>query len=313
MAAGEGTRMRSSLPKMLHPVCGRPMIAWPVLAAREAGAGRVCVIVSPDRDLTAALPDGTETVVQPQPDGTGGAVRAALDIVRESETVFIVNGDHPLITPELIADAIEAHRGAAAAATVITVDRDDPESLGRIVRGASGDFDRIVETKHPEGVPAEVLAIGEVNTNTFVFDAGPLADAVGRISDQNPAGEYYIGDALADLREQGLRVLAHKVDDVTAHIGVNTRAELAVVNAEARRRILHRHMLEGVTVTDPANTWIDADVEIGADATIEPGTSLRGRTAVGSGSWATRRSAATPISGPERSPPTGTDSANTAR
>jgi bifunctional UDP-N-acetylglucosamine pyrophosphorylase/glucosamine-1-phosphate N-acetyltransferase len=283
MAAGEGTRMRSSLPKMLHPVCGRPMIAWPVLAARKAGAERVCVIVSPDRDLSSALPEGTETVVQPESDGTGGAIRAALDIVRASALVVVVNGDHPLITGELIADAVDAHREAGAAATVVTVDREDPTSLGRVIRDSSGDFERIVETKYPEGIPAEVLAIHEVNTNTFVFDASALGDAIERVSNDNAAGEYYIGDALRLIREEGGRVLVHKVDDVSVNIGVNTRAELAVASAVARGRILERHMLAGVTVTDPEAAWVDADVEIEPDVVIEPGTTLRGRTRIGRG------------------------------
>jgi bifunctional UDP-N-acetylglucosamine pyrophosphorylase/glucosamine-1-phosphate N-acetyltransferase len=283
MAAGEGTRMRSSLPKMLHPVCGRPMIAWPVLAARKAGAERVCVIVSPDRDLSSALPEGTETVVQPESDGTGGAIRAALDIVRASALVVVVNGDHPLITGELIADAVDAHREAGAAATVVTVDREDPTSLGRVIRDSSGDFERIVETKYPEAIPAEVLAIHEVNTNTFVFDASALGDAIERVSNDNAAGEYYIGDALRLIREEGGRVLVHKVDDVSVNIGVNTRAELAVASAVARGRILERHMLAGVTVTDPEAAWVDADVEIEPDVVIEPGTTLRGRTRIGRG------------------------------
>jgi bifunctional UDP-N-acetylglucosamine pyrophosphorylase/glucosamine-1-phosphate N-acetyltransferase len=281
MAAGEGTRMRSSVPKMLHSVCGRPMVAWPVHAAREAGAERVCVIVSPERDLTAALPKGTETVVQPQPDGTGGAIRAALGAIAGADTVVVLNGDHPLVTAEHLAEVVAVHRDAGTAATVVTVDRDDPKSLGRVVRDAAGDFDRIVETKHPEGVPPEVLAIHEVNTNTFVFDAAVLADAIGRIDNDNAAGEYYIGDALRLMREEGKRVLAHKVDDVSVNVGVNNRAELAAVAAEARRRILERHMLAGVTITDPGATWIDADVEIEPDAVVEPGTTLRGHTRIG--------------------------------
>ncbi len=284
MAAGEGTRMRSSVPKMLHPVCGRPMVAWPVLAAREAGAERVCVIVSPERDASAALPDGTETVVQPTPNGTGGAVRAALDAVGGADTVLVINGDHPLITPELINELAEAHRAAGAAGTVVTVDRNDPEFLGRVVREPNGDFDRIVETKHLEGVSPEVLAIHEVNTNTFAFDGDALADAISKLDNDNPAREYYIGDTLRILREEGKRVLAHKVRDVSVNIGVNTRAELATVSAEARRRILERHMIAGVTVTDPDATWIDADVEIDPDVVVEPGTTLRGRTRVGRGS-----------------------------
>jgi len=281
MAAGEGTRMRSSVPKMLHPVCGRPMVAWPVLAARDAGAERVCVIVSPERNLSAALPDGTETVVQSHPDGTGGAIRAALDVIADADTVVVLNGDHPLVTGEHLEEVAKVHRDARAAATVVTVDRDDPESLGRVVRDAAGEFERIVETKHPEGIAPEILAIHEVNTNTFAFDAAALADAISRIDNDNAAGEYYIGDALKLLREEGKRIVAHKVDDVTVNIGVNNRAELATVAAEVRRRILERHMLAGVTVTDPGATWIEADVEIEPDAVIEPGTTLRGQTRIG--------------------------------
>ena len=206
MAAGEGTRMRSSVPKMLHPVCGRPMVAWPVLAAREAGAERVCVIVSPARDLSSALPEGTETAVQTHSDGTGGAVRAALGVIQGSDTVIVMNGDHPLVTPEALEDTYRAHTDSGAAATVVSVEREDAESLGRVVRDANGDFERIVETKYPEGVPAEILAIHEVNTNTFAFDAEALADALGRITNDNSAREYYIGDALpADARGRQAR------------------------------------------------------------------------------------------------------------
>jgi bifunctional UDP-N-acetylglucosamine pyrophosphorylase / glucosamine-1-phosphate N-acetyltransferase len=282
MAAGEGTRMRSSLPKVLHPVCGRPMVAWPVLAAREAGAGRVAVIVSPDHDVSGALPDGTETVVQPQPDGTGGAIRAAIDLIRDAEHVVILNGDHPLISAEMLGELLAAHREAGAAATLLSVDVDDPGSYGRIVRDADGGFERIVETKNPEGVPPEILAIHEINTNAFVFDAGALVGALGRITNDNDAGEYYLGDVLPLLRDDG-GVVIHKTDDVAVNLGVNTQVELAEANAEARRRILARHMLAGVTVVDPAATWIDADVEIEPDATIEPGCTLRGLTRIGRG------------------------------
>jgi bifunctional UDP-N-acetylglucosamine pyrophosphorylase/glucosamine-1-phosphate N-acetyltransferase len=281
MAAGEGTRMRSSVPKMLHPVCGRPMVAWPVLAAREAGAERVCVIVSPERDLADALPDGTETAVQAESDGTGGAIRAALDVIAGADTVVVLNGDHPLVTADHLVEVAQVHREAGAAATIVTVERPDPESLGRVVRDAGGDFERIVETKHPEGIPPEILAINEVNTNTFAFDAEALTDAINRITNDNAAGEYYIGDALNLMRAEGKRVLAHKVDDLSVNIGVNNRAELAKVSAIARHRILEGHMLAGVTVTDPGATWIDADVEIEPDALIEPGTTLRGGTRIG--------------------------------
>ena len=286
MAAGEGTRMRSSLPKVLHPVCGRPMVAWPVLAAREAGADRVAVIVSPDRDLTPGLPDGTETVIQPEPDGTGGAVRAAHDLVRDSDTVVVLSGDHPLITGDIVAALLETHRaaGAGAGATVMTVELDDPGAYGRIVRDADGDIERIVETKNPEEVAAEVLAISEINTGTYAFDAEPLMEALDHLDNDNSAGEFYLGDVLPMLRDAGRRVIAHKATDPNVNVGVNNRVDLAAVTAVARRQILERHMLAGVTVVDPDSTWIDVDVEIAADATIEPGCLLRGATTVGADS-----------------------------
>ena len=181
MAAGEGTRMHSTLPKVLHPVCGRPMVAWPVIAAQDAGADRIAVIVSPDRDLTPGLPNGTETVVQPEADGTGGAIRAAHDIVRASDTVVVLSGDHPLITAEIVTGLLETHRAAGAAATVMTIELDDPGAYGRIIRDADGDIARIVETKDPSGVPPDELAVREINTGTYAFAAEPLLGALDRL------------------------------------------------------------------------------------------------------------------------------------
>jgi bifunctional UDP-N-acetylglucosamine pyrophosphorylase / glucosamine-1-phosphate N-acetyltransferase len=283
MAAGEGTRMRSSLPKVLHPVCGRPMVAWPILAAREAGAGRIATIVSPDRDIVSGLPDKVQVVTQPEPDGTGGAIRAALPLIREFETVLVLSGDHPLVSTETIAELLATHEETGAAATVMTAVLDDPGSYGRIVRDESGDLARIVEAKAPGDATAEELAIREVNAGTYAFAAAPLADALERIGNDNAQGEYYLGDVLPLIREAGLRVAVHAAPDTTVMLGVNTRAELALAEAEARRRILEAHMLAGVTIVDPASTWVDAGVKIAADTRIEPGTSLRGGTEVGAG------------------------------
>src|SRR3954447_15812861 len=143
MAAGSGTRMRSQTPKMLHPVCGRPMVAWPILAAREAGAGRVGAIVSPGRHISARLPGGVETVEQPQPDGTGGAIRAALPLIEEAETVLVLSGDVPRISGELIGGLVEAHQASDAAATMLTIELDDPGAYGRVVRTAAGDVEAV--------------------------------------------------------------------------------------------------------------------------------------------------------------------------
>jgi bifunctional UDP-N-acetylglucosamine pyrophosphorylase/glucosamine-1-phosphate N-acetyltransferase len=284
MAAGEGTRMRSSLPKMLHPVCGRPMVAWPILAAREAGAGRVAAIVSPGRDISAGFPGEVETVVQPQPDGTGGAVRAALPLIEEAETVLVLSGDHALISPETISGFLAAHASSPAAATMLTIELDDPASYGRVVRGAGGEVERVVEAKAAgDANPAE-LAIREINAGTYAFDATPLAAALAGLSNDNAQGEYYLPDVFPALREAGHAVAAHLADDVAVTMGINNRVDLAAVEAEARRRILAAHMLAGATVVDPGTTWVDADVKIAADARIEPGTSLRGATEVGAGS-----------------------------
>jgi bifunctional UDP-N-acetylglucosamine pyrophosphorylase/glucosamine-1-phosphate N-acetyltransferase len=282
MAAGEGTRMRSSLPKMLHPVCGRPMVAWPILASRVAGAGRIAAIVSPQHDLSGALPEGTETVVQPEANGTGGAARAALELIRESETVLFLSGDHPVIGPDSVSDLLEAHAGTEAAATMLTIELEDPGVYGRVVRDGEDWVERVFEPKGA-GDAAE-LAIREINAGSYAFDAGPLAEALEGLSADNPQGEYLLPDVFPALRASGLKVAAHRTDDLAVTMGVNNRIELAEAEAEARQRILESHMRAGVTVVDPASTWIDADVEIAADTRIEPGTSLRGRTEVGEAS-----------------------------
>ena len=276
--------MRSSTPKMLHPVCGRAMVAWPILAARGTGsAGRVAAIVSPGHDISAGLPEQVETVEQPKSDGTGGAIRAALPLIEESETVLVLSGDVPLISTETISELLEAHQATDAAATMLTIELDDPGSYGRVVRGAGGGVERVVEAKADGDADPAQLAIREINAGTYVFDAEPLAAALLTLSNDNAQGEYYLPDVFPALREAGRVVAAHLADDLAVTMGVNNRVDLAAVEAEARRRLLEAHMLAGVTVVDPASTWIEADVEIAADARIEPGTSLRGETTVATG------------------------------
>ncbi|HWN72206.1 MAG TPA: bifunctional UDP-N-acetylglucosamine diphosphorylase/glucosamine-1-phosphate N-acetyltransferase GlmU [Solirubrobacterales bacterium] len=283
MAAGQGTRMRSSTPKMLHPVCGRPMVAWPIVAAREAGAGRVAAIVSPGRDLSAGLPEDVETVEQPVADGTGGAIRAALPLVEAAETVLVLSGDVPLISKETIAGLLEAHRSSQAAATMLTIELDDPGSYGRVVRDSDGWVERVVEAKAAGDAEQWQLEIREINAGTYAFDAAPLAQALQGLSNDNAQGEYYLPDVFPALCATGHSVAAHLADDPAVTMGINNRVDLAAVEAEGRRRLLEVHMLAGVTVVDPASTWVDAGVEIAADARIEPGTTLRGQTAIGEG------------------------------
>lgn len=276
--------MRSSLPKMLHPVCGRAMVAWPIIAAREAGAGRVVAIVSPHQNIVPGLPDKVQIVTQPRPDGTGGAIRAALPLIEEAETVLVLSGDVPLISAATISGLLESHAGSGAAATMLTIELDDPGSYGRVVRTGSGEVERVVEAKTAGDATPEQLAIREVNAGTYAFQAGPLAEALAGLSNDNAQGEYYLPDVLPALRGAGHSVGAYLADDLAVTMGVNNRADLAAVEAEARRRILAAHMLAGVTVVDPGSTWVDAEVELAADVRLEPGTSLRGVTEVGAGS-----------------------------
>ena len=278
LAAGQGTRMRSKTPKVLHEICGRPMIAWPVAAARDAGAGRVVVVDGPARALEGHLPEGVETAVQPEPNGTGGAVQAAADRLGDG-TVLILNGDVPLVTAEAIADLLRAHANSGAQGTLATMRLDDPTGYGRVVRNADGTVARVAETKAEGDATPEELAIAEVNAGVYAFEAGPLRDALDRLTPDNAQGELYLPAVLDHLG----RVGAHELHDPTLLLGINDRADLAVVRAHAQARIHRAHMRAGVTIVDPASTLIDADVRIGPETTVEPSTFLRGETAVGEG------------------------------
>jgi len=243
----------------------------------------VVAIVSPGRDLSAGLPEGVETVEQPQPDGTGGAIRAALPMIEESETVLVLSGDVPLLSAATISDLLEAHEGSEAAATMLTIELDDPGAYGRVVRTSDGWVERVAEAKGAGDAEQWELEIREINAGTYAFDAEPLAAALRQLSNDNAQGEYYLPDVFPALRDTGRYVAAHRADDLAVTMGINNRVDLAAVETEARRRLLEAHMLAGVTVVDPASTWIDAGVEIAADARIEPGTTLRGETAIGEG------------------------------
>jgi bifunctional UDP-N-acetylglucosamine pyrophosphorylase/glucosamine-1-phosphate N-acetyltransferase len=272
LAAGEGTRMRSAVPKMLHPLCGRPLVLWPVLAAREAGAERIVVVDGPERKLADTLPDWVDVVVQEAPSGTGDAVKAALPLTGR---VVILMGDVPLITAAAIAELAAAHTTGATMATMVL---DDPGRYGRVVRADDGSVERVVETKADGDATPEQLAIAEVNTGIYCFDGDALAQALAQISADNAQGEYYLPDVLPLMP-----AAAHVVDDPALTLGVNDRADLAAVRTIAQARVHRHHMLNGVTIVDPASTAIDADVAIGQDTTIEPHTTIKRGTAIGAG------------------------------
>jgi bifunctional UDP-N-acetylglucosamine pyrophosphorylase / glucosamine-1-phosphate N-acetyltransferase len=282
IAAGEGTRMRSALPKVLHPLCGRPLILWPVIAALQAGAGKVIVVDNPKRRLEDRLPDEVELAIQHEPRGTGDAVAAAGSHIDATSTVVVINGDVPLITPEAIRELVEAHEASGAAGTVATMEPEDPADYGRVLRDAHGNVERIVEAKAGGDATPEQRAIREVNTGVYAFDGGSLLAALAQLAPDNAQNELYLPDVLPKLTQAGKAIHAHVVTDFTLTLGVNDRVDLALVTKLAQQRIHERHMRAGVTIVDPASTLIDAGAEIGRDTVVEPSTFIRGATQIGS-------------------------------
>ncbi|HZL54710.1 MAG TPA: bifunctional UDP-N-acetylglucosamine diphosphorylase/glucosamine-1-phosphate N-acetyltransferase GlmU [Solirubrobacteraceae bacterium] len=295
LAAGQGTRMRSKTPKVLHELCGRPMLLWPVQAALEAGARRVVVVDSPLRALEEVLPAGVDLAVQPRSDGTGGAVAAAiaqlvagldpeLDPGLDARaTVVVLSGDVPLVSAEMIRGLAEAHARGDAPATMVTTVLEDPTGYGRVVRGSDGAVERVVETKKDGDASTEELELKEVNTGIFAFDAGALMQALPRLTAENAQGELYLPQVLDILRADGRAVEAHRLEDESLVLGVNDRVALAKVRKLAQRAIHERHMRAGVSILDPDATVIDVDVEIGEDTVIEPFTTIKGSTRIGEG------------------------------
>jgi bifunctional UDP-N-acetylglucosamine pyrophosphorylase/glucosamine-1-phosphate N-acetyltransferase len=273
--------MRSSLPKVLHPLLGRPIIAWTIAAAREAGAGTIVVVDGPEGRLADHLPDGVVTATQQEPNGTGDAVQAAAPQIGDDETVVVVLGDVPLIDPATIEGLVNAHEEAGAAATMLTAEFEDATGYGRVVRDAEGQVERVVETKVEGDATPEELAIREINTGIFAFRGKALKDALGQIEAANAQGELYLPDVLPRMREAGLTVGGHVATDANVTRGINDRADLARVRDIAQQQINERHMKAGVTLIDPRTTYIDATVTIGHDTTIEPSCVLRGETNVG--------------------------------
>ncbi|MGH2915363.1 MAG: bifunctional UDP-N-acetylglucosamine diphosphorylase/glucosamine-1-phosphate N-acetyltransferase GlmU [Solirubrobacteraceae bacterium] len=283
LAAGQGTRMRSAVPKLLHPLCGRPLVSWPVRAARDCGAARVVVVDSPQRPLAPALGEGIEVAVQERPLGTADAVRAALAALSDASVgpVIVINGDAPLVTAQTLRGLADAHARNGAAATIATMVLDDPSGYGRVVRSPDGTVERVVETKAQGDASEAQLSIREVSSGMFAFDGAALAHALAEVRADNAQGEHYLPDVLAILRARERSVVAHELADREELLGVNDRVALAQVTAIAQRRIHAAHMRSGVTIVNPAATTIDCRVTIEADAVIEPCTSLHGETAIG--------------------------------
>src|SRR3954452_23804313 len=281
MAAGLGTRMRSELPKVLHPVAGKPMVGWVIDAARSAGAAEVVCIVRPGDGVEEGLPDGVAVARQEQGEGTGSAVLAARHRLEGGGSFVVLSGDHPLVSQELIEQLVATHSGERAAATLLTTKDPDPSGCGRVVRAGDGSVDRIVETKYPDRVPAEELAVREINIGTYVFEGPQLVEALGRAEPID--GEINLTEVFPILSADGSRVAVEETKDVLSALGINSRVELMEAERRAQRRLIEGHARNGVSFLSPETTSVEAGVEIGEDTTIAPGVSLRGATRAGSG------------------------------
>ncbi|XVV04578.1 bifunctional UDP-N-acetylglucosamine diphosphorylase/glucosamine-1-phosphate N-acetyltransferase GlmU [Actinosynnema sp. CA-248983] len=290
LAAGEGTRMRSATPKVLHRIAGRSLVEHAVRAAAGTDPDHLAVVVGHGRAAVTAHLDSLSTgldrkvtvAVQEQQKGTGHAVGCGLAELPTdlTGTVLVTYGDVPLLDAQTLNDLLVEHGNAGNAVTVLTAIVPDPTGYGRIVRNQAGEVEGIVEQK--DATPVQ-QSINEINSGVYAFDAEVLRDGLSRLSTDNAQGELYLTDVLSIARGDGKRVGAVITGDAWLVEGVNDRVQLARLGAELNRRIVEQWMRAGVTVIDPATTWVDADVQIGRDATIEPGVQLRAGTVVGEG------------------------------
>ncbi len=286
LAAGAGTRMRSKKMKVLHEMCGRSLIGHVIAASQALRPDHLVAVVGHQREqvephVLGHAPEALVAVQETQ-DGTGHAVRVAVDALRERAgttdgTVVVMFGDTPLLEGDTVAGLVADHTGSGRALTILTAEVEDPFGYGRIVRDDGGNVAAIVEEK--DATPDQA-AIREINSGIFAFDGAFLADAVTRIGNDNAKGEYYLTDVVGLARDAGRQVGAYTVEDVVQTEGVNDRAQLAALAAEMNRRVLTRWMKDGVTVVDPASTWVDVTVELAADVTLLPGVQLYGDTRV---------------------------------
>ncbi|PWV44781.1 bifunctional UDP-N-acetylglucosamine diphosphorylase/glucosamine-1-phosphate N-acetyltransferase GlmU [Nocardiopsis sp. L17-MgMaSL7] len=287
LAAGEGTRMKSKLPKVLHELNGRSMLGHVLHASRELEPGNTVVVVGHARDqvrahLAEVAPEAT-TAVQEEQNGTGHAVRMAVEDlaakgVELSGTVVLTCGDTPLLRGETLASLVTAHEKEGNAVTVLSARVPDPHGYGRIVRDADGAFTEIVE--HADATPEQHL-VDEINSGMYAFDGALLSQVVKRLSTDNAKGEEYITDAVGLLRGDGHPVDAWSAEDWNEVQGVNNRVQLSEARRVLNDRLLTEHMLSGVTIVDPATTWVDAQVSIGADTVVHPNSRLYGTTRIG--------------------------------
>jgi bifunctional UDP-N-acetylglucosamine pyrophosphorylase / glucosamine-1-phosphate N-acetyltransferase len=282
LAAGQGTRMKSDLYKVLHPVCGKPMVAHVIDNIKKLEAKRIVTIVGHGAEqVEQTLGAKSEYVLQEEQLGTAHAVGQAESALGNLEgTTIVVCGDTPLIRSETMEALIAHHNESGAKATILTAHADDPTGYGRIVRGEDGQVLRNVEHKDATD---EELVVTEINTGTYCFDNKSLFETLKKVTNDNAQGEYYLPDVIGILQAEGARVSAHVTNDFSETLGVNDRVVLSQAERVMRNRLAEMHMRNGVTIINPENTYISADAEIGRDTILQPGTMIEGNTKIGEG------------------------------
>jgi bifunctional UDP-N-acetylglucosamine pyrophosphorylase / glucosamine-1-phosphate N-acetyltransferase len=280
LAAGKGTRMRSKLYKVLHPVCGKPMVQHVVDHVRSVGVQNIVTVVGHGAELVKTqLGDNSEYALQAEQLGTAHAVIQAAPLLKDKEgTTVVICGDTPLITPVTIQALFDEHERLQAKATILTAHLEDSTGYGRIIRGDNGSVQKIVE--HKDATPEE-LVVQEINTGTYCFDNKALFEALNEVNNDNAQGEYYLPDVIEILKRKNEIVAAYKTPNFDETLGVNDRYALSQAETLMRKYINKKHMLNGVTIIDPANTYISADAVIGADTILYPGTLIYGNSTIG--------------------------------
>ena len=284
LAAGEGTRMKSSTPKVLHPISGRSLLGHVIHAVSALSPKQVRVVVGAGREeveahLAEIAPHAT-TVFQEKRGGTGHATQLALDGLQATGTILVLAGDTPMLTGASLAQLLEEHHAGGFTASVLTAEHPDPTGYGRIIRGDDDSLLRIVEERDADEIQRDIL---EVNSGVYAFDAVKLAGAIGKLKNNNSQGELYLTDVIEILRNEGGKIAAVLIEDFIEILGVNDRVQLAESAALLRDRINEDLMRAGVTIVDPLSTWVDSTATVASDVVLMPGTAISGKTTVATG------------------------------